>query len=441
MKTRLVLMLALITITLTLFSFGPARKASAQTEDFQAQAAGKPLRVSAERRNFYIGAAVSDQALKNDTSYQETLKREFNIVVAENVFKWEVIHPAKDKYDFKEADALVAFAEANGMKVRGHTLVWHNQLPAWLTGGNFTRDEVIALLRDHINTVMSRYKARIIAWDVVNEAIDDTTGQLRTTSFWYQKIGSEYVKIAFQMAREADPAAKLYYNDYSNEDMGFKANRVFELLTSLKREGVPVDGVGWQMHVLFDFHINNQHRQNAERLAELGLEISITELDVRERLPVSDADLQSQGDRYREIVEFCLSQPSIKALVIWGFTDKYSWIPGFFPGFGAALIFDTSFQPKPAYTAIQQVLQAGLDFNPHISGVTKNGKKLYVTGERFDDGAAILINGDKQKKVLNDEASPATLLIGKKSGKAVRSGDRIQVKNSDGSLSNEIVYP
>jgi len=428
-------------ITLTLFSVGLARKAAAQTEDFQTQAASKPLRVSAERRDFYIGAAVADQALKNDTSYQETLKREFNLVVAENVFKWEVIHPGKNKYNFKEADALVAFAEANGMKVRGHTLVWHNQLPAWLTSGDFTRDEVIALLRDHISTLMSRYKGRIMAWDVVNEAIDDTTGQLRDTSFWYQKIGPDYVKLAFELAREADPSAKLYYNDYSNEGLNKKSDGVYALLLALKNEGAPVDGVGWQMHVENGFHINDQHRLNAMRLADQGLELSITELDVRARLPLSAADLQTQAESYREVAEFCLSQSSCKALVTWGFTDKHSWIPGVFAGMGDALLFDSSYQPKPAYTAIQQVLQAGLDFNPHISGVTKNGKKLYVTGERFDDGADILINGDKQKKVSNDEASPATLLIGKKSGKAVRSGDRIQVKNSDGALSNEIVYP
>lgn len=430
MKTRLTM--AVIALAL----IGPGL-----VDDGLAQTVNKPLRASADRRGFLVGAAVTAQPLGNDSSYQDTLKREFNVVVAENVFKWEVIHPAKRKYDFTEADALVAFAEANGMAIRGHTLVWHNQLPAWLTGGDFTRDESIAILRDHINTLMTRYKGRIIAWDVVNEAIDDATGQLRTASFLFQKIGPDYVKLAFQFAREADPSAKLYYNDYSNEGLGFKSDNVYALLQSLKSEGVPVDGIGWQMHVENGFRIGDQHRANAMRLAALGLELSITELDVRASLPLSAADLQSQAESYREVVEFCLSQPNCKALLTWGFTDKYSWIPGVFTGMGDALIFDANYQPKPAYLAMQQVLQAGLDFNPRINGVIRSGKKLVVMGENFETGALMLINGDQQKKVSNDEESPATTLIAKKSGKTVRSGDRIQVQNPDGSLSNEFIYP
>jgi endo-1,4-beta-xylanase len=410
-------------------------------DDGLAQPVNKPLRASAERRDFFVGAAVNAPALKNDQAYQDTLKREFNMVVAENVFKWEVIHPARDKYAFKEADALVAFAEANGMAIRGHTLAWHNQLPDWLTGGNFTRDEAIAILREHINTLMTRYKGRIIAWDVVNEAVDDATGQLRTGSFFFQKIGPDYVKLAFQFARQADPSAKLYYNDYSNEGLGFKSNNVYALLQSLKNEGAPVDGIGWQMHVENGFRIGDQHRANATRLAALGLELSITELDVRAPLPLSAADLQSQAESYREVVEFCLSQPNCKALLTWGFTDKYSWIPGVFTGMGDALIFDANYQPKPAYLAVQQVLQAGLNFNPKINGVIKSGKKLVVMGENFESGALLLINGNQQKKVSNDAESPATTLIAKKAGKTVQSGDHIQVQNPDGSLSNEFIYP
>ncbi|HVF89376.1 MAG TPA: endo-1,4-beta-xylanase [Blastocatellia bacterium] len=406
-----------------------------------AQAADKPLRVSAQRKGLSIGAAVAAQPLSNEPAYRDTLKREFNMVVAENVFKWEVIHPEKNRYDFRDADALVAFAEANGQAVRGHTLVWHSQLPGWLTGGNFSRDEVITLLRDHINTLMTRYKGRIAAWDVVNEAIDDQTGLLRTGSFWFQKIGPDYVKLAFQIARDADPEAKLYYNDYSNENLNSKSNGVYALLSSLKGEGVPVDGVGWQMHVENGFRINEQHNVNAMRLFALGLELSITELDVRAALPLSAADLQNQAESYREITRFCLDHSGIKALVLWGFTDKHSWIPGFFPGKGDALIFDASYQPKPAYFAIREVLQEGLDFNPRVDSASKDKKKLIVTGENFDDGAAILINGKKQKKMSNDPANPTTVLIAGKAGKAVRSGDRIQVQNADGSLSNELIFP
>jgi len=406
-----------------------------------ASAQSFPLRVAADKRGFYVGAAVAAAPLRSEQPYQDTLRREFNILVAENVFKWDSIHPGRDTYNFADADALVAFAEANGMRVRGHTLVWHNQLPGWLTNGNFTRDEVINLLRDHINTVMGRYKGRVLAWDVVNEAIDDATGGLRAASFWYQKIGPDYIPLAFEFAHEADPAAKLYYNDYGAEDMGRKADAVYALLRDMKAAGVPVDGVGWQMHLVNGFHVTDANRQNAERLQALGLELMITELDVRMRVPSSAADSQAQAESYRDVADFCLRQPGCKALVMWGFTDKYSWVPGVFQGMGDALIFDASYRPKPAYQSLQAALQAGLTFTPTITGAQRSGKQLIVTGEEFADGAELLLNGARQKKVVNDVASPAAVMIARKAGKVIQSGNRLQVRNPDGALSNEWIFP
>jgi endo-1,4-beta-xylanase len=400
-----------------------------------------PLRVAADKRDFYIGAAVAIGPLRNEAAYQTTLGREFNIVVAENAFKWDSLHPTQGTYNFADSDALVAFAEANGMKIRGHTLVWHSQVPNWLANGGFTRDEIIALLRDHINTVMGRYRGRILAWDVVNEAVDDVTGGLRTTSFWYQKIGPDYIRMAFEFAREADPEARLYYNDYSAEGLGQKANAVYDLLKDLRTAGVPVDGVGWQMHLVNGFQITEAHRQNAERLAALGLDLMITELDVRARLPLSAADLQTQAESYREVADFCLQQPNCRALLMWGFTDRYSWVPGFFSGMGDALIFDANYQPKPAYQSLQTTLQAGLTFTPQITGAQRSGKQLTITGAEFADGAKVLINGERQKKVANDEVNPATTLIARKAGKVIQSGDRLQVRNPDGTLSNEFIFP
>ncbi len=323
-----------------------------------ALARDRGLRDLADKHGFYVGAAVAIRPLRSEPAYQETLKREFNIIVAENAFKWTGVHPAKDSYNFVDTDALVAFAEANHMKIRGHTLVWHKQLPRWVTTGSFTREEAINLLRDHINTVMGRYKGKIIAWDVVNEAIDDETGRLRTQSFWYEKIGPDYIRMAFEFAHQADPAAKLYYNDYEAEDMGRKSDGVYRLLKELKAAGVPVDGVGWQMHVPNGFHITEAHRQNAARLAALGLEMTITELDVRTRVPASANDLQTQATAYHEILGFCLSQPNCKALLVWGVTDKYSWIPGWYPGLGDALLFDKDYLPKPAYLGLREALRS-----------------------------------------------------------------------------------
>jgi endo-1,4-beta-xylanase len=400
-----------------------------------------PLHVAADKRGFYVGASVDVAPFRNEAPYQDTLRREFNMIVGGNAFKWDSIHPGKNTYNFADTDALMAFAEANGMKVRGHTLVWHNQLPGWLTNSNFTRDEVINLLRDHINTVMGRYKGRILAWDVVNEGIDDATGGLRTASFWYQKIGPDYIRMAFEFAHEADPAARLYYNDYSAEDMGHKANAVYNLLRDLKAVGVPVDGVGWQMHIVNGFRITDANRQNAERLQALGLEMMITELDVRGRLPFSAMDSQTQAESYGEVADFCLRQPNCKALVTWGFTDKYSWIPSFFPGMGEALIFDTNYQPKPAYQSLQAMLQAGLTFTPKIVAAQRSGKQLLITGEEFADGAELLLNGVRQKKVANDAVNSATVMIARKAGKVIQSGDRLQVRNPDGVLSNEFIFP
>jgi endo-1,4-beta-xylanase len=422
----------LLTCWFFMFALLPCPIATAQTQ---------PLRVSADQRGFPIGAAVAMTPFRNEATYFETLRREFNIIVAENAFKWDAVHPSRTTFNFTDTDALVDFAEANHMKIRGHTLVWHNQLPSWLTNGNFTRDEVIDILRQHIQTFVGRYRGRIWAWDVVNEAIDDATAGYRTNSFWYQKIGPEYLRLAFEFARQADPAAKLYYNDYSIEGLNNKSNAVFALLSDLKNQGVPVDGVGWQMHQANGFQIQAAQQTNARRLADLGLEISLTEMDVRMTLPATAEKLQQQAQAYKDALQFCMSEPNCKALVMWGFTDKYSWIPTTFAGQGDALIFDASYQAKPAYAALKEILEAGLELTPKITAASRSGKQLIVSGERFLEGAQLFINGEKQKKTANDEMNPSTIIIARKSGKFVKSGDLIQVKNPDGLSSNEFIYP
>jgi endo-1,4-beta-xylanase len=316
----------------------------------------KTLRSLAEKRGVYIGAAVSIKPLEKEKIYRETIEREFNILVAENAFKWGLVQPKKSKFNFKDTDFLVKFAETGKMKLRGHTLVWHRQNPKWLTEGKFTRDELIKILKDHIQTLVGRYRGKILAWDVVNEAIDDKTGEYRDT-FWYQKLGADYIRLAFEFAREADPNAKLFYNDYSAEGMNAKSDGIYKLLKELKSRGVPIDGIGWQMHLENGFRIEPQHRENAKRLVALGLELSITELDVRMKLPASAADLQKQADAYRDVADFCLAEPACKSILTWGFTDKHSWIPGEFQNTGNALIFDNAYQPKPAYRALQEAFE------------------------------------------------------------------------------------
>jgi endo-1,4-beta-xylanase len=311
------------------------------------------LRSLADKHDILIGAAVS-ASLLIERDYTQTLSREFNILTTENALKFQPVHPIRNQYSFTDADAIVSFAEANNMKVRGHTLVWHNQLPGWINQGTFTREEWINILHDHITTVVSRYKGRIYAWDVVNEAVADD-GSLRNT-VWLQGIGPEYIDLAFQWAHEADPQALLFYNDYGASGLGGKSDAVYNLVRDLLERGVPIDGVGLQMHTSLEYPpVFSDIAANFKRLNDLGLEVQVTELDVRIREPATTADLTQQANIYRDMLDVCLSADNCTAFVMWGFTDRYSWIPGASPGYGSALIFDRSYNPKPAYYALIDV--------------------------------------------------------------------------------------
>ena len=320
------------------------------------------LRNLAAQRNFYIGTAVHTGAFaSNELIYHDVLHREFNVLVAENMMKFGELSRSANTYDWTRSDALIAYAEKHGMKVRGHTLVWHQQLPKWLTSATWTTKAVQQLLEQHIKAVVERYQGRIWAWDVVNEAIADTGGY-RTDSFWYQHLGPDYIALAFRAAHAADPNAILYYNDYEAEGMSPKSDAIYALVRDLKQSGIPIHGIGWQMHVSEGWRVTDEHHQNAARLRALGLELSMTEMEVRCATPASAAQLDSQAISYRDAVEFALATSA--ALVMWGFTDKYSWIPSFRPGYGAALPFDAAYQPKPAYFAIRDAL-AGINQDAH----------------------------------------------------------------------------
>ena len=293
--------------------------------------------------------------LRNEPEYAETLSREFNLVTPENSLKFGPVHPDRDRYAFGEADLIVDFAEDHRMQVRGHTLVWHNQLPAWLTEGDWAREELADVLHDHIVTVVGRYRGRVVAWDVVNEAVGDS-GSLRDT-IWLRVIGPEYVDLAFQWAHEADPDARLFYNDYGAEGLGPKSDAIYAMVESMVQRGVPIHGVGLQMHTsLGGCPDPGAVAANIERLAALGLEVHITEMDVRIPEPVTPEKLEAQARIYRDVLRVCVSARGCTAFVLWGFADCHSWIPDFFPGYGAGLIFDENYAPKPACDAIEDEL-------------------------------------------------------------------------------------
>jgi len=316
------------------------------------------LRCLAAARGLTIGSAVNFHALSADTTYPLVAAREFNIVTPENEMKWDIVHPQRERYDFSRADAIVAWARRHGMEVHGHVLAWHQQNPGWLTAGSFGRDESIAILRDHIHTLVGRYRGRVAQWDVVNEAVDDSGGKLRDT-LWLRRIGADYIDLAFRFAREADPNVQLFYNDYAIESRGVKFNAVSALVGDLKARAVPIDGVGFQSHVLFGAQCArclDNLGANLRRITDLGLDVAITELDVPITPPPTDENLAAQAYLYDTALAACLSVPRCYTFVMWGFTDRYSWIPATFPPFDDALIFDRNYVPKPAYDALRMRL-------------------------------------------------------------------------------------
>lgn len=330
--------------------------------------APETLREAGERSGILVGAAVRPAQI-SETAYAATLAREFNMLEPEDALKWEVLRPAPQSFDFSQADRVVNFALRHGMRVRGHVLVWHRQNPAWLTDRTYSSEQLSALLQQHIRTVVGHYRGKIFAWDVANEAFDegDRVGKLRST-LWFDRPGigfklkgTAYLAQCFRWAHEADPQALLFYNEAEAEEINPKSDAVYAMVREFKRQGVHIDGVGFQMHIGDRVQDLASISANFRRFAALGLQIHITEMDVS--LPVdvngdtSAAEVQRQANIYRGIADTCLSQPLCTAIETWGFTDKYSWIGSHSNHTrGAALPFDRNYQPKPAYQALRDAL-------------------------------------------------------------------------------------
>jgi endo-1,4-beta-xylanase len=298
-----------------------------------------------------MGAAVSVSALSGDPQYRQTLATQYNSVVPENAMKFSNTHPGPTQYYFVDADAVVAFAQANQIAIHGHTLVWHQSLPSWITGGTFTKAQLLAVLKDHITTVAGRYAGKLASWDVVNEIMSDGGGSLRST-IWLNTIGPEYVDSAFVWARRADPTAKLFYNEYGIATPGPKADSAFALVQRLKARGVPIDGVGFQTYFTLTPPAEGVVRASLARFANAGFDVRVSEMDVRIPNTGNAATLASQAVVFRDVLDACLLQPRCTGFTTWGFTDKYSYVPSSYSGFGRALPFDASYQGKPAFDSL-----------------------------------------------------------------------------------------
>ena len=343
----------------------------AQEDQSYGQAKKNGLRTVAPE-GFYIGTAAAGgghhlnadypDPFTYDQKYRRILGAEFNSVTPENHMKWDFIHPEPDVYNFGPADAIVEFAEEHDQVVRGHTLLWHSQLPAWVTQGDYTDAELRAVLKDHIQTVVGHYAGRIQQWDVANEIFTDGPNpQLRPENIFIQRLGPGIIADAFRWAHEADPQAKLFLNDYAVEGLGAKSTAYYELAKQLLAQGVPLHGFAVQAHLSFEYPYPTTLRQNLQRFDDLGLETAVTELDVR--MPVAASgptaqQLAQQADWYRWTLEACLAVEGCNSFTIWGFTDKYSWVPVFFSGFGAANVMFEDYERKPAYYALRDTLAA-----------------------------------------------------------------------------------
>lgn len=323
------------------------------------------LREPAQSAGILVGAAVRP-SLFSEAAYSATLAREFNMVEPEDAMKWWTVRRSAGTFDFGEGDGVVRFAQAHGMKVRGHCLVWDHNNPEWLVQGHFMPAQLSRMLQEHITTVMKHYAGQVFAWDVVNEALDEN-GRVKDSPWYNQpgiglsEQGPAYIEQAFRWAHEADPQALLFYNENGGEGLNRKSDAIYAMVKDFKRRGVPIDGVGLQLHISQLDLDTAAIAANIARLTALGVQVHITELDVSLPLDssglVRNDDLLRQAEVYRGVVRACLQNPGCTAIQTWGFTDKYSWIGSHSHGTrGAALPFDRAYKPKPAYDAIFEEL-------------------------------------------------------------------------------------
>ena len=310
-------------------------------------------------RTVELGTAVRVSPLLAEAPYQDTLLSHFTSVTPENALDFNYTEPRPGVYVLTAPDTIVAFAHTHNLSVFGNGLVWFQAVPNWLKNGGYTRAQVIAILRSHIFTVVSHYRGLITSWDVVDEALSSDGSGLRD-SFWLQAIGPDYIAMAFQWAHEADPDASLYYNEYGIETPGKKFDALYALVTSFIKQGVPISGVGFQMHedLAFGRPSIKGVATNFARISALGLKVRITEMDVRSVMGSNlQAKLAEQASLYGAMATLCMQTRACVAFTVWGLTDKYTWIDALLHRQDNPLLFDTNYRPKPAFYAVRDALK------------------------------------------------------------------------------------
>jgi endo-1,4-beta-xylanase len=344
------------------------RSAGMPTPTDQATGDGS-LKAHASAHGLLTGAAVAIPLLRSDPVYARVLAEQYSTLVAENAMKWKALRPAPDKFSFDQADELVAFAERNAIKVRGHNLCWHEALPDWFSTA-VTKENARHFLTDHIMTVAGHYQGKIHSWDVVNEAVDAKSGRadgLRQSP-WFEMLGADYLDIAFRAAREADPHALLTYNEYSieydNEREAQKRDFTVQLLRRMKASNVPLDAVGIQSHIRAGSpsSFGKGIREFMASARQMGLQVFITEMDVNDdELPYDDVLKRDHAIArvYRDYLTTILADPAVTAVLTWGVSDGHTWLNS--PSRKQKhpdrrerpLPFDENYRPKEAFFAMR----------------------------------------------------------------------------------------
>jgi endo-1,4-beta-xylanase len=329
-------------------------------------ASPKTLRAAADKHHLLMGAAVDSKSLASDPTYASILQTEYSVLEPDNELKFDQVHPQPDTYDFSGPDSLVAFAQAHNLKVRGHNLLWYQSVPDWIksSANSWTPATLSKIVHEHIAHVVGHYKGKLYAWDVVNEPFNEN-GSMRT-SVWYNAPGIGFsgqgtrtIEQALRWAHEGDPNAKLFVNEYGADVINPKSDAVYAMAKDFVQRGVPLSGIGFELHInpwFVDPAALDSMAKNLKRLADLGLEVQFTEVDVRLPNPTFQ-NLTGQADAYRDLMNVCLQQPACTLFQTWGFTDLHSWIPEAYPGYGWALPFDTHYKRKPAYRALFKKLE------------------------------------------------------------------------------------
>lgn len=324
------------------------------------------LRDLATKRGIEIGSAVSSPSNLREPNYTKILLREFNLmVIGGNPLNWALLSPPlrpdRNTYNFSNADFVVNFAKQNNLKIQGHHLVWgaHEFLPSWLLNGNYSRDELLSIMQDHIQKVASRYQGQVHEWTVVNETISRRLfPNIFGGDFWYEKLGPDYVEKAFRWAREADPEAVLILNDFGNEGLTKISNTMYDLVKDLKNKGVPIDGIGMQMHLNAAKPPNKTEViKNMKRFGALGAQIYITEFDVdlSKISGTREEKYATQAQIYKEMAEACLESKVCKSFSTFEFSDAKTWYNSIGENTADPLPFDRKYEPKPAYFTLREV--------------------------------------------------------------------------------------